>query len=103
MSNIKKIDHVLRSVIKAAETYGIVDVGPIGQQILLLGDTFYGYRFTAKEFTAVWSASDHQLNVFDCNGKRLGCSILDSAGNMINEVETSIRISDKNQNERNAA
>ncbi|MDR0391381.1 MAG: hypothetical protein LBH59_05715, partial [Planctomycetaceae bacterium] len=72
MSNVKKIDYVLQGVIKAAQKFGINDEGLIGQQILLLGDTFYGYRFTANEFTAVWSASDQMLNIFDGNGKRLG-------------------------------
>ncbi|MDR1485993.1 MAG: hypothetical protein LBT09_14390 [Planctomycetaceae bacterium] len=77
MSNVKKIDCVLQGVIKTIQECGIVDEGPIGQQILLLGDTFYGYRFTAREFTAVWSASDRMLNIFDSDGKRLGCSVLE--------------------------
>ncbi|MDR1290082.1 MAG: hypothetical protein LBK06_02655 [Planctomycetaceae bacterium] len=76
MSEVKKIDYVLRGVIDAVRGFGITDEGPVGQQILLLGDTFYGYRFTGKEFTAVWSISDQMLNVFDKNGKRLGSSIL---------------------------
>jgi hypothetical protein len=43
----------------------------ITQQILLLGDSFYGYRFTAKDFTAIWSAADQTLKVCDKDGEML--------------------------------
>ncbi|MDR2345813.1 MAG: hypothetical protein LBE18_07075 [Planctomycetaceae bacterium] len=101
MSDIKKIDHVLQGVIKSAQSFGLSVDLPIGQQILLLGDTFYGYRFTAKEFTAVWSASDQILNIFDSGGKRLGCSVVDSLFENKTTSENSIRIT--NQSDRNAA
>ncbi|MDR2641703.1 MAG: hypothetical protein LBC74_02795 [Planctomycetaceae bacterium] len=99
MSNVKKIDYVLQGVLKAAQTFGIIDEGPIGQQILLLGDTFYGYRFTAKEFTAVWSASDQMLNIFDSDGKRLGYSVLSVPKEGTTITETPLQI----QSERTAA
>ncbi|MDR1924061.1 MAG: hypothetical protein LBQ66_06775 [Planctomycetaceae bacterium] len=101
MSEVKKIDHVLQGVIKAAQNYGIIEEGPIGQQILLLGDTFYGYRFTAKEFTAVWSVSDQMLNIFDSNGKRLGSSILTSPKENKKNTESAVHLPD--QKDRNAA
>ncbi|MDR1478799.1 MAG: hypothetical protein LBJ00_07645 [Planctomycetaceae bacterium] len=101
MSDVKKIDHVLRGVINAVKAFGIIEEGLIGQQILLLGDTFYGYRFTAKEFTAVWSVSDQMLNVFDKDGKRLGCSVLDSPNDRTKITE--IQTQDTNSNDRIAA
>lgn len=72
MSSITEVDPVLKSVRKAARQYGFFSEGVVGQQILLLGDAFYGYRFTSQEFTAVWSASDQNLKFFDLNGKCLG-------------------------------
>jgi hypothetical protein len=70
------IDPVIQIVRKSARQYGFYNGGPIGQQILLLGESFYGYRFTAKEYTAVWSAADNLLNLFDRNGKHLGSSLI---------------------------
>lgn len=76
MSNVKEIDYVLQSVRHAARQFGLASDGTLGQQILLLGDSFYGYRFTMKEFTAVWSASDQTLKVFDRDGRCLGNTLL---------------------------
>jgi hypothetical protein len=101
MSEVKKIDYVLQEVINSAQSFGLVTDGPIGQQILLLGDTFYGYRFTANEFTAVWSASDQMLNIFDAGGKRLGTAILQTSHDNTTTLEHQVRL--QNQNERNAA
>ncbi|MDR2762191.1 MAG: hypothetical protein LBB88_06270 [Planctomycetaceae bacterium] len=101
MSEVKKIDYVLQEVINSAQSFGLITDGPIGQQILLLGDTFYGYRFTANEFTAVWSVSDQVLNIFDSGGKRLGSSVLKSSHDNITTMESQLII--PNQNERNAA
>ena len=41
------------------------------QQILLLGDAFYGYRFTSVDFAAVWSAVDQTLKIYDHEGRLL--------------------------------
>lgn len=76
MPEVHEIDPVLQSVRQAAHHFGIHSEGPLGQQILLLGETFYGYRFTSREFTAVWSVTDQTLNIFDSNGKRLGSSLM---------------------------
>jgi hypothetical protein len=70
------IDPVMQIVKKSARQYGFYSGGPVGQQILLLGESFYGYRFTAKEYTAVWSAADNVLNLFDLNGKHLGSALV---------------------------
>lgn len=91
-SEIQNIDPVLKSVRNAVRQFGFLDEGPMGQQILLLGDTFYGYRFTSKEFTAVWSAVDQTLNIFDLNGKRLGSSLLNVAREEMIESQGTIRL-----------
>jgi hypothetical protein len=78
MSEIHEIDAVLQSVRQSVRHYGLFAEGAVGQQILLLGDSFYGYRFTAKEFTAIWSATDQILKIFDSNGQCLGNSLLNT-------------------------
>ena len=84
MFDVQEIDPVLIAVRRAMRQLGIAADGPLGQQILLLGDAFYGYRFTGKDITAVWSATDQTLTVFDQHGKRLGSSIVNvSKGRMI--------------------
>lgn len=92
MSNTESKDSILKLIHNAAQRFGLLDEGPIGQQILLLGDTFYGYRFTAKEFTAVWSAVDQTLNLFDLNGKRLGATLLNIAPYEKIDAQGSLRI-----------
>ncbi|MDR3233943.1 MAG: hypothetical protein LBT46_09835 [Planctomycetaceae bacterium] len=52
------------------------------QQILLLGDAFYGYRFIAADFAAVWSAADNTLNFFDANGQLLTVAPLEAGNNI---------------------
>ena len=76
MFEIQDIDPVLTAVKRAIRQLGFAADGPMGQQILLLGDAFYGYRFTEKDVTAVWSAADQTLIVFDQHGKRLGTSLV---------------------------
>ena len=71
MDDIQEIDTVLHHVRQAMRRLHIPTDATFTQQILLLGDSFYGYRFTAKNFTAVWSAADHVLKVFDAGGKAL--------------------------------
>jgi hypothetical protein len=92
MPDVKEIDPVLSSVKKAIRQLGVSVDGPLGQQILLLGDAFYGYRFTGKDITAVWAAADQTLNVFDQNGKRLGSSIINILNVRMIDGEGTIRI-----------
>ncbi|MCL2743147.1 MAG: hypothetical protein FWE67_04780 [Planctomycetaceae bacterium] len=65
------IDPVVQILRKLADKFSFYRGEPIGQQILLLGESFYGYRFTSREYIAVWSAADNVLNLFDRNGKHL--------------------------------
>ena len=76
MFEVREIDPILDAVRRAIRQLGYPADGPMGQQILLLGDAFYGYRFTGKDVTTVWSAADQTLTVFDQHGKRLGSSIV---------------------------
>ncbi len=92
MNEVQGIDPVLISIRRAIRQLGIAAEGPMGQQILLLGDAFYGYRFTGQEITAVWSATDQTLTVFDQHGKRLGSSIVHVAKGRMIEGQASIRL-----------
>jgi hypothetical protein len=84
MFEVQEIDPVLVAVKRAICQLGLTAAGPLGQQILLLGDAFYGYRFTGKDMTAVWSATDQALTVFDQHGKRLGSlTVSESKARMI--------------------
>ena len=65
MSNIQEMDTVLQRVRQAAQRFGVSADAVITQQILLFGDAFYGYRFTATDFAAVWSAVDQTIKVYD--------------------------------------
>jgi hypothetical protein len=71
MDGVLEIDSVLQQVRLALQRLRLPSDAAITQQILLLGDSFYGYRFTAMDFTAVWSAADQILKVFDSNGRAL--------------------------------
>ncbi|MDR3182060.1 MAG: hypothetical protein LBT89_03920 [Planctomycetaceae bacterium] len=62
-----KIDSVEQYVRQTAVRHHLSE-GALTQQILLLGDSFYGYRFTAPDFTAVWSAASNTLKLFDADG-----------------------------------
>lgn len=93
MSDVMEVDKVVQSLRKTIQHLGIVSDGMFGQQILLLGDAFYGYRFTAKEFVAVWSVADQILKVFDSGGKYLGHSFLGVSLDEPLEQESSIRLS----------
>jgi len=76
MDDIREIDPVLRQVRRAARQYRLPPDAPIVQQILLFGDSFYGYRFTTQGFTAVWSAADQILKVLGADGQVLDvCSL----------------------------
>jgi hypothetical protein len=71
MNDIQEIDTVFQHVRQAAGRIHLPSDAVITQQILLLGDAFYGYRFTATDFRAIWSAADQTLKVFDPNGRAL--------------------------------
>jgi hypothetical protein len=71
MDGIQEIDTVFQFVRQAAKRIHFPADTAIAQQILLLGDAFYGYRFTAMDFRAVWSAADQTLKVFDADGRVL--------------------------------
>jgi len=71
MDGVRKIDSVLQHVYRTAEQHRLPSDTAITQQILLFGDSFFGYRFTARNFTAIWSAADQVLKVFDTDGQVL--------------------------------
>ena len=71
MDDVREIDTVLHHVRQALQRLQIPSNIAISQQILLLGDSYYGYRYTATDFTAVWSAADRTLKIFDSNAKML--------------------------------
>lgn len=94
MSSVENVDPVLNMVKRSARQFGMIDEGPLGQQILLLGDTFYGYRFTSKEFIAVWSVADQTINFFDHDGKQLGASLMSVDSQETVESQGTIRLSE---------
>ncbi len=97
MTSVLGNDAVLQSIQQAAFHYGISSEGAVGQQILLLGDAFYGYRFTARHFTAVWSASDQTLKVFDLDGRCLGNSLLSFPVDQLLEGQATLRFAEETQ------
>jgi predicted secreted protein len=72
MERVKEVDSVLQFVRRIAKSFRFSAESEIVQQILLLGDSFYGYRFAASEYTAVWSAADRTVKMFDSDGQQLG-------------------------------
>jgi len=71
MGDIQEVDTVLQHVRQAAQRYRVPSDAAITQQILLFGDAFYGYRFTAANFTAIWSAVDQTIKIGDRAGQLL--------------------------------
>ena len=71
MEGTQHIDSVIQHLWQALQRLQLPMDSTITQQILLLGDAFYGYRFTSSDFTAVWSAEDQRLKVFDAHGRAL--------------------------------
>jgi len=71
MNEVREIDTVLHHVRQAVKRHRLPSDAAITQQILLFGNAFYGYRFTIQGFTAVWSAADKILKIFDPDGKML--------------------------------
>ena len=71
MDNVLEMDTVLQHVRQTAKKLHVPSDTAITQQILLFAESFYGYRFTAPDFMAIWSAADQILKVFDLNGRML--------------------------------
>ena len=71
MDGIQGVDTVFQLARQVARRLGISSEGAMTQQILLLGDAFYGYRFATVDFAAVWSAVDQTLKVYDHEGRFL--------------------------------
>ena len=69
MDGVQEIDSILQQVKQATRQFHVPADAPITQQILLFGDAFYGYRFTAMDVTAIWSAVEQTLKVYDPNGQ----------------------------------
>ena len=65
MDNIQEMDGVLQRVRQSAQQFGVPSDAVITQQILLLGNSFFSYRFTAVDFAAIWSAVDQKIKVYD--------------------------------------
>jgi len=63
MDNVREVDSILQRVRQAAWRFHVPLDAVITQQILLFGDSFYGYRFTTAGFTAIWSAAEQTLKV----------------------------------------
>ena len=72
MDGIKEVDTLLHQVRRAARQFRFSEDAAISQQVLLFGDCFYGYRFVATEFTAVWSATEQTLKLFDQTHQQIG-------------------------------
>jgi len=71
MDGVQEIDTVLQHVRQVVRQFRLPSDTAIMQQILLFEQAFYGYRFTTADFTAIWSAADQVLKVFDLNGRML--------------------------------
>ena len=71
MNDVQEMDTVLQHVRRATLRYQLPADVAITQQILLFGNAFFGYRFTSQGFTAIWSAADQMLKIYDSNGKVL--------------------------------
>ena len=71
MDGVREVDSVLRQVRQETRQFCVPSDAAITQQILLFGDSFYGYRFTTTGFTAVWSAAEQTLKVCDPDGQVL--------------------------------
>ncbi|GHT09767.1 hypothetical protein FACS1894170_00910 [Planctomycetales bacterium] len=70
MEKDNQTDLVLHRVQHLAAGYGFIN-GTLTQQILLLGNAFYGYRFVCTDYVAVWSAAADTIKLFTANGKLL--------------------------------
>jgi len=71
MDGVREIDSVLQRVRQATQRFCVPSDAPITQQILLFGNSFYGYRFTTTGFTAIWSAAEQSLKICDPDGQIL--------------------------------
>jgi len=68
MDDVREIDFVLQRVRQATRRFCIPSDAAITQQILMFGDSFFGYRFTTSGFTAIWSAAEQTLKVCGQDG-----------------------------------
>jgi len=68
MDGVREMDTVLQQVRQATQRFCVSSDAPVTQQILLFGNSFYGYRFTTTGFTAIWSAAEQTLKVCDPDG-----------------------------------
>lgn len=71
MDNIQNTDAVFQQVQQAAKRMGVPSEAAMTQQILLFGNSFYGYRFTAADFAAIWSAVDQTIKIYGQNEQLL--------------------------------
>ena len=71
MDGVREVDSVLQRVRQAIRRFRVPSDAAITQQILLFGDSFYGYRFTTVGFTAIWSAAEQTLKVCGNDGQVL--------------------------------
>ena len=71
MDGVREVDSVLQRVRQAIRRFRVPSDAAITQQILLFGDSFYGYRFTTVGFTAIWSAAEQTLKVCGSDGQVL--------------------------------
>ena len=90
MNSLNGIDPVFGAIKNDASHYGFRAENPVGQQILLVGDLFFGYRFTSPEYTAVWSVHDQTLTFFDIHGKKLGVSNLYAVTEIVHDNDTMV-------------
>jgi hypothetical protein len=70
MEKNNQTDLVLQRVQHLAAEYRLTN-RTLTQQILLLGDAFYGYRFVCTDYVAVWSAAADAIKLFTATGKLL--------------------------------
>lgn len=71
MESVLEVDFVLQRVRQAIQHFHVPSDAAITQQILLFGNSFFGYRFTTVGFTAIWSAVEQTLKVCNPDGKVL--------------------------------
>ena len=69
MDDVREVDPLLQRVRQATRRFQIPSDSTITQQILLFGDSFYGYRFTTSGFTVIWSAAEQTIKICDPDGQ----------------------------------
>ena len=69
MDGVREIDSILQRVKMATKEYRVPSDAAITQQVLMFGNSYYGYRFTTEGFTAIWSAAEQTLKVCSSDGQ----------------------------------